>query len=93
MSPKTGRDETYSAHERLLLQVLSFCSSLTCEQILGRMVEFTPQTLLLTVEALNRRGDITLSRRGETYEIELQESRRAMGQINEPSDADPRCRI
>lgn len=93
MSPKTGRDETYSAHERLLLQVLSFCSSLTCEQIFGRMVEFTPQTLLLTVEALNRRGDITLSRRAETYEIELQESRRAMDQINEPSDADHRCRI
>ncbi|WP_447985515.1 hypothetical protein [Nitrospira sp. Nam74] len=76
MSQKTGRGGVYSAHELLLLEALKTDVSgrLTAEHILREMTEFTPDTLLLTAQALSRRGDISVYSRQHTYDMELRES-------------------
>ena len=77
MSPKTGRSGSYSAHELLLLEALRSGGSgrLTAEHVLREMTEFTPDILLLTAEALSRRGDISVYSRQHTYDMELRDSR------------------
>lgn len=82
MSRKTGLGETYSAHELLLLEALRSGGRgrLTAEHVLLEMTEFTPDTLLLTAEALSRRGDISVYRRRHTYEMELHDSHLWVGQ-------------
>lgn len=71
-----GLQETYSAHELLLLEVLRSGGSgrLTAEYILGKRAEFTANTLRLTAEALSRRGDISVYRRGDTYDMQLHDA-------------------
>jgi hypothetical protein len=55
--------------DSLILEVLrSTARPLTCEEIIARIPELTWNQVFLSVDALSRRGEVILNRRGFDYQ-------------------------
>ena len=62
--------ECPSRFEALILEVLqSTTKPLTMDEILARLPELKWSEVFLTVDALSRRGDILIRRKGFDYEL------------------------
>jgi hypothetical protein len=59
----------HTDHEALILNLLRTSESLTIEQVAASLPELSWSQVFHAVDALSRRGEITLERRGFSYNL------------------------